>query len=168
MKRSAGSASSSSESSGARKARKKAEKKKKLRGATFSNFASFDQTGSAYTGKSREEMSAEEKLYEMMHGPMTETQRDLFVRERTAEQKKQAETVPKTKASGALKVGDPVVVHGLQSESGQKLNGRSGVIACFVEASGRFQVRLGSNELTPALKRENLKFDSSVPEWMRD
>merc|ERR1712083_1008140 len=111
-----------------------------------------------YTGKSREEMTAEEKLYEMMHGPMTETQRDQYVRERTKEQKQQEETTVKTKASGALKVGDAVTIHGLQSESGQKLNGRSGVIACFIESSGRFQVTLGPGE-APALKRDNLKFN---------
>lgn len=167
-KRSADSGGSSSSSDSSEKRRKKrAKKKRKQRAATFSNFTSFDQSGAGYTGKSREEMTAEEKLHEMMHGPMSINERDQYVRQRTAEAKKEEESKVKTKAAGALKVGDPVVIHGLQSESGKKLNGRSGVIAHFIESSGRFQVSLGGNE-APALKRENLKYHSDVPEWMRD
>merc|ERR1711869_109372 len=102
----------------------------------------------------------------MMHGPMWVNERDQYVRRKTAEWKEQeASTVP-TPAAGALKVGDPIIVHGLQSESGQKHNGKGGVILSFVEASGRFQVQLGHETL--ALKRDNLKYNSDVPEWMRD
>jgi len=159
--------SSASEDSEERKRKKRAKKRKKQAAKTFSNFTSFDQDGCSYAGKSREEMTAEEKMHELLHGPMTVTERDQFVRQKTSERKQQEASTPKTKAAGALGVGDTVVIHGLQSASGQKLNGRSGVIACFIESSGRFQVNLGNGE-APAVKRENLKFNSDVPEWMRD
>merc|ERR1712217_898834 len=112
--------SSSSESSNARRKRRKKQKQ-----ASFSNFTSFDQGGSAYTGQSREEMTAEEKLEEMLHGPMSETDRDKMIRRKTKErEERQKNTVP-TPAAGSLKVGDPVLVHGLQSATGQKMNGKS-------------------------------------------
>lgn len=167
-KRTAGSnGSSSSESSEERKRKKRAKKRKKQAATTFSNFTAFDQTGCNYSGKSREEMTAEEKMHELLHGPMSVTERDQYVRQQTAERKHQEESKPRTKAAGALGVGDAVIIHGLQSASGQKLNGRSGVIASFIESSGRFQVNLGKGE-APAVKRDNLKFNSDVPEWMRD
>mmetsp|Transcript_15448 Transcript_15448/g.27071 ORF Transcript_15448/g.27071 Transcript_15448/m.27071 type:complete len:255 (+) Transcript_15448:62-826(+) len=158
---------SSSTDSEEKKRQKRVKKRKKQAANTFSNFTSFDQTGSGYSGKTREEMTAEEKLHEMMHGPMTETERDQYVRQKTAREKFQQAHTPKSKAAGALGVGDPVTIHGLQSESGQKLNGRSGVIASYIESSGRFQVQLSPNE-APAVKRDNLKYNSDVPDWMRD
>merc|ERR1711963_135908 len=42
-----------------------------------------------------------------------------------------------------LKPGDPVEVHGLQSETGRMLNGKTGLITKFVEDKGRFQIELG-------------------------
>lgn len=168
------SGSSSSDSSERKAREKRIKKRRKERAGAFSSFTSFNQEGAAYEGKSREEMTAEEQLHEMINGPMSKTERDNYFRQREAEQKRkeaaekeQKQKVPPTPAAGALKVGDPVIVHGLQSESGQKLNGRSGVIGAFIESSGRFQVQLGPGE-APALKRENLKYNSSVPEWMRD
>jgi len=162
-----GSDSSSSDSSEKKAREKRIKKRRKERAGAFSSFTSFDQQGGAYTGKSREEMTAEERLHEMMNGPMSKTDRDQFFREKAKEQKEREASTPHTPAAGALKVGDPVIVHGLQSESGKKMNGRTGVIGKLIESSGRFQVQLGPNE-APALKRENLRYNSSVPEWMRD
>merc|ERR1712187_971640 len=113
------------------------------------------------------EMTAEEQLHELINGPMSKTDRDKFVRQRTAEQKEEEKRAKPTKAAGALKVGDPVTVHGLQSAAGQKMNGKSGVITKYIEESGRFQVQLSPGE-APAIKLENLKYNSSVPEWMQD
>merc|ERR1712224_160154 len=113
----------------------------------------------------REEMTAEEKLHELLHGPMSVTERDQYIRQKTAGAKAESETAKPAPAAGALKVGDPVVIHGLQSESGQKLNGRSGVIVSYIEASCRFQVQLGPGE-SPAVKRDNLKYNTDLPEWM--
>lgn len=158
--------SSSSDSSEKEKREKRAKKRKKQAANTFSNFTSFDQTGAAYSGRSREEMTAEEKLHEALHGPMSEVERDQYIRQKKAQEKQQQASTVRTPAAGALKAGDPVIVHGLTSETGQKLNGRSGILGCYIESSGRFQVQLGPNE-APALKRENLKYNSDVPEWMR-
>lgn len=164
-KRAAASDDSGSSSESSQKKRTK-KRKKKIK-ATFSNFTNFDAGGAAFSGKTREEMSAEEKLNEMLNGPMSATERDQYVRMKTAQAKQQEANTAPTPAAGALKVGDPVTVHGLQSESGQKMNGRSGIICDLIESSGRFQVQLGPGE-APALKRDNLKYNSSVPEWMRD
>jgi len=166
-KKPADSDGSSSDASERRAREKRIKKRRKERAGAFSSFTSFDQTGGAYSGQSREEMTAEQQLHELMHGKMSETDRDDFFRQKAAERKQKEESTVPTKASGALKVGDPVIVHGLQSASGQKLNGRSGVIMSFIESSGRFQVQLAPGE-APAVKRENLKYNSSVPEWMRD
>ena len=58
--------------------------------------------------------------------------------------------------SAPLKPGDVVEVHGLQSASGQALNGKSGLITKWDEAKGRFQVELGMTNLQ-SLKPDNLK-----------
>merc|ERR1711874_945625 len=109
-------------------------------------------------------MTADEELHELLHGPMSKTDRDKFVRKRTAEQKEQQKNAVPTKAAGGLKVGDPILVHGLQSATGQRMNGRSGMIVRYIEETGRFQVQLGSGE-SAALKRDNLKYNPKVPEW---
>merc|ERR1740121_34514 len=98
---------------------------------------------------------------------MSEVDRDKMIRRKTAEREERQKNTAPTPAAGSLKVGDPVIVHGLQSATGQKMNGKSGVITAYVEGSGRFQVKLGDKEAV-ALKRDNLKYNSSVPEWMRD
>lgn len=54
-----------------------------------------------------------------------------------------------------LQPGDSVEVRGLESESGMKLNGRKGSILEFVEASGRFKVELGPEEVV-SIKAGNL------------
>lgn len=58
--------------------------------------------------------------------------------------------------SAPLKPGDVVEVHGLQSASGQALNGKSGLITKWDETKGRFQVELGMANLQ-SLKPDNLK-----------
>jgi len=182
-------------------------KRKKQQSAAFSNFSSFDQGGGAFTGKSYEEKTAEEKLEEMLHGPMTDTARDdRFRREAKLQKEKDGSSGwnahgssggfgGKDKGSGKgsgkssrptpppmqrstplissaapasgstprfLKPGDAVVVYGLTSEAGQKLNGKSGVITKYVEESGRFVVELTKGmSSVHSLKRENVRSDDA-------
>mmetsp|Transcript_57835 Transcript_57835/g.134712 ORF Transcript_57835/g.134712 Transcript_57835/m.134712 type:complete len:370 (+) Transcript_57835:145-1254(+) len=59
-------------------------------------------------------------------------------------------------------VGDTVEVFGLESESGKKLNGQTGVVTGYNEESGRFDVRFGY-EKEVSLKPANLKRPSLIP-----
>merc|ERR1711874_210292 len=61
-------------------------------------------------------------------------------------------------APSFLKPGDQVVIYGLQSEAGQKLNGKTGVITKYVEDSGRFVVEITKGiSSIHSLKRENVR-----------
>mmetsp|Transcript_73005 Transcript_73005/g.163913 ORF Transcript_73005/g.163913 Transcript_73005/m.163913 type:complete len:136 (+) Transcript_73005:2-409(+) len=55
----------------------------------------------------------------------------------------------------ALKPGDLVEVHGLASDSGDKLNGWKGTIERYVEDTGRFEVRFPPRRVV-SLRPENL------------
>lgn len=52
--------------------------------------------------------------------------------------------------------GDHIEVHGLESESGKKLNGRTGVVRELVASTGRFKVELSPDEVL-SIKPENLR-----------
>eukprot|EP00747_Dinoflagellata_sp_TGD_P187723 gnl/TRDRNA2_/TRDRNA2_45665_c0_seq1.p1 gnl/TRDRNA2_/TRDRNA2_45665_c0~~gnl/TRDRNA2_/TRDRNA2_45665_c0_seq1.p1 ORF type:complete len:223 (-),score=46.11 gnl/TRDRNA2_/TRDRNA2_45665_c0_seq1:175-843(-) len=179
--------SSSSDSTSARR-----KKRKKQFKTGISNFSSFDSTGANYSGKTYEEKTAEEKLHELLHGPMTETQRDLkarydakmaqqaagsankgggkgkspganCVRPQPVPQPKSTPLIQEVNPSPAsstpvnLKSGDAVMVHGLQSETGKKLNGKTAVITKYVEETGRFMVEMTKGMSSfHSLKRENL------------
>lgn len=55
----------------------------------------------------------------------------------------------------AFEIGAKVEVHGLTSEAGQELNGKTGEITAFLHQTGRYGVRVG--EVEKSLKPENLK-----------
>mmetsp|Transcript_1915 Transcript_1915/g.4312 ORF Transcript_1915/g.4312 Transcript_1915/m.4312 type:complete len:232 (-) Transcript_1915:45-740(-) len=190
--------SSSSSSSGDRRA-----KRKKQQSNTFSNFSSFDQGGGGFTGKTFEERTAEEQLFEMLNGPMTLQQRDQKRRQDAKEAAEKAggdslgkgkgkstrptpppqqrstwpppqqstplitpvtPAAPSSSTPNFLKPGDTVIIYGLQSEAGQKLNGKSGVITKYVEDSGRFVVELTKGiSSVHSLKRENVRAASDPP-----
>ena len=59
----------------------------------------------------------------------------------------------------AVKPGDAVRLHGLQSEEGQRMNGQVGVAAKFIEDKGRWAVHIGGKAIT--FKEANLQV---VPE----
>merc|ERR1712136_385204 len=61
-----------------------------------------------------------------------------------------------------LKPGDKVMVRGLQSEAGLKLNGKTGLITKCLSDTGRFQVELGL-ENVQSLKPDNLMHLASAP-----
>lgn len=52
--------------------------------------------------------------------------------------------------------GDRVEVHGLESESGKKLNGRTGIVLELVASTGRFKVELSPDEVV-SVKPDNLR-----------
>mmetsp|Transcript_113283 Transcript_113283/g.199980 ORF Transcript_113283/g.199980 Transcript_113283/m.199980 type:complete len:88 (+) Transcript_113283:2-265(+) len=53
--------------------------------------------------------------------------------------------------------GDQVEVFGLQSESGKKLNGKTGQVTKFDTGKGRYQVELRGLAVAQSLKPENLR-----------
>merc|ERR1712125_98690 len=62
----------------------------------------------------------------------------------------------------ALEMGSRVRIHGLQSESGSKLNGRHGVVQRYLHDVSRYEVSIVSEtgvagESIKALKAENLE-----------
>jgi len=61
-----------------------------------------------------------------------------------------------TKVADGLNPGDLVEAHGLSSESGSQLNGKTGVIVDYVEGTGRLEV-LFEDEKSARLKADNLK-----------
>uniref|UniRef100_A0A7S4BDX1 Uncharacterized protein n=2 Tax=Chrysotila carterae TaxID=13221 RepID=A0A7S4BDX1_CHRCT len=62
-----------------------------------------------------------------------------------------------------LEAGVRVTIYGLESEAGKQLNGQRGIIASFVEDSGRYAVKLDSEaDRSVNVRRENLQLQSSV------
>eukprot|EP00933_Yihiella_yeosuensis_P006966 TRINITY_DN111823_c0_g1_i1.p1 TRINITY_DN111823_c0_g1~~TRINITY_DN111823_c0_g1_i1.p1 ORF type:complete len:264 (+),score=59.89 TRINITY_DN111823_c0_g1_i1:59-850(+) len=61
-----------------------------------------------------------------------------------------------------FKPGQRVEVFGLESESGRKVNGKSGLVIKYLPEKGRFQVELGL-ENPMSLKPENLREVSATP-----
>lgn len=151
-----GSASSSS-SSDDEDARKKVEEKKRKKEAK-QNFSSKKAK------KDKKTKTADDALDRLLgNAQYEETQAQKAARKAgeaaakaAAEASEKAAAWAAAEMAKALHPGDRVEVHSLQSESGKKLNGKTGVVKRFIAEKGRWEVDLFQASLQ-SLKPDNLK-----------
>mmetsp|Transcript_56309 Transcript_56309/g.150541 ORF Transcript_56309/g.150541 Transcript_56309/m.150541 type:complete len:303 (-) Transcript_56309:61-969(-) len=103
-------------------------------------------------------LSADDTLEALLTGSSSRSAKDRD-RETAAPEGAQA---AQAQSENELKPGDKVMVCGLQSEAGLKLNGKTGLITKCLSDTGRFQVELGL-ENVQSLKSDNLMHLASAP-----